>query len=319
MNSASFAFGGGMALAAYHGGVFEAACSNGFDPAAVAGSSAGAITCAIVAGNAPERRLEKLKTFWRYADQDGSLRRGSAASGWTSVVARRVFGEPGQFEPRNPIANLVRFRSVYALDQMERKLKALVDFDLLNTGPVRVCIVTTDIQSGEPVVFDNRKGERISMDHLLASCGFLPEFETREINGRVLGDGGLSLNAPFDPLLEDEASDPVFISDLFARDGERPTSLAAAAERKNDLLFGNQTILRLQARLRDEALSRRQVFLLSYRRDAPEPGAEKPYDYSAEAIGQRWRAGRLDMQEAIAVFRGPEERPALSLIRRRAT
>lgn len=76
-------------------------------------------------------------------------------------------------------------------DQMNRRLSKLVDFGILNSGAVRVCIAATDIQSGEPVVFDTAMGDRISMDHLLASCGFLPEFEPLEIGGRLLGDGGL--------------------------------------------------------------------------------------------------------------------------------
>ncbi len=33
--------------------------------------------------------------------------------------------------------------------------------------------------------------------------------------------------------------------DLYARDGKRPRSLEAAIERKNDLMFGNQTFIRL--------------------------------------------------------------------------
>jgi predicted acylesterase/phospholipase RssA len=36
----------------------------------------------------------------------------------------------------------------------------------------------------------------------MASCGFLPEFAPLELDGRLLGDGGLSLNAPFDAILD---------------------------------------------------------------------------------------------------------------------
>jgi hypothetical protein len=58
----------------------------------------------------------------------------------------------------------------------------------------------------------------------------------------------LSLNEPFEPIMEaDLRSDLLrYVIDLYARDGTRPDTLEAAAERKNDLLFGNQTFIRLQ-------------------------------------------------------------------------
>jgi predicted acylesterase/phospholipase RssA len=84
---------------------------------------------------------------------------------------------------------------------MRERLRNLIDFDRLNSGRTRVSIVATDIESGEPVVFDSSKS-RIEIDHLMASCGFLPEFAPLELDGRLLGDGGLSLNAPFDQILE---------------------------------------------------------------------------------------------------------------------
>src|SRR3954462_9075280 len=80
---------------------------------------------------------------------------------------------------------------------------------------------------------------RIEIDHLMASCGFLPEFAPLELDGRLLGDGGLSLNAPFDPILENAVEGDLwlYIIDLYARDGNRPISLEGAIERKSDLLF----------------------------------------------------------------------------------
>ena len=101
----------------------------------------------------------------------------------------------------------------------------------------------------------------------------------------------------------------LYVIDLYARDGPRPASLEASLERKNDLLFGNQTLLRLkyllQARqLRGQLAGRPpeawkdHVVLLSYRPGAEEPGPEKSFDLSAAGLAQRWKAGRLDMEEA---------------------
>ncbi|QDL96339.1 hypothetical protein [Rhodopseudomonas palustris] len=44
--------------------------------------------------------------------------------------------------------------------------------------------------------------------------------------------------------------------DLYARDDRAPATLEAALERKNDLLFGNQTYLRLKDKIRIRSLER---------------------------------------------------------------
>jgi NTE family protein len=188
---------------------------------------------------------------------------------------------------------------------MRERLQSLIDFGQLNSGETRICIVATDIESGEPVIFDSAKS-RIEMDHLMASCGFLPEFAPLELDGRFLGDGGLSLNVPFDPILNGQSDGDLllYIIDLYARDGGWPTSLEGALERKNDLLFGNQTVLRLKyciklrkarAELEGIAHRRDRIVLLSYRPGMEEPGPEKSFELSPAALAQRWKAGVLDM------------------------
>src|SRR5206468_13052393 len=167
--------------------------------------------------------------------------------------------------------------SLYDLAPMRERIKSLVDFGRLNNGDIRISVAATDIETGEPVIFDS-SGTRIEVDHLLASCGFLAEFAPVDLDGRLLGDGGLSLNAPFDPILASESEGDLllYVIDLYARDGERPESLESAIERKNDLLFGNQTIIRLKycaelRRLRKQLQrperpdSQDKIVVLSYR------------------------------------------------------
>jgi NTE family protein len=55
---------GGGALGAYQAGVYEALAETGLHPDWVLGISIGAINAAIIAGNAPERRVDKLRGFW---------------------------------------------------------------------------------------------------------------------------------------------------------------------------------------------------------------------------------------------------------------
>ena len=167
----------------------------------ISGSSIGAICGALIAGSPRDRRIESLRKFWCVDTLplwpfDGPF---THERNWTSAVQTRLFGRHGFFNPRLPSFRS-RFSSFYDLAPLMRELKELVDFELLNSGETRLSVATTDVQTGELIIFDSTD-VTIEIDHLLASCGFLPEFSPIEINGRLLGDGGLSANAPFEPIL----------------------------------------------------------------------------------------------------------------------
>ena len=319
-------FAGGLGLAAWHAGAFQAFSERGLPLHRVAGSSAGAVTAALIAGNAPAERVERLRAFWNFPPVENV---GPAPwrhlAGWMGAIGTRLTGSPGHFHPRIPPATPLSFVSLYDLTPMKDRLARLVDFGRLNSGETRVSIATTDIETGDPLMFDSAD-TRIEMDHLLASCGFLPEFAPVEIGGRLPGDGGLSLNAPFDTVMASPVDRDLhlFVLDLYARDGKRPNSLEASAERKNDLLFGNQTFIRLRycaelRRLRQQLAGKAegpadQIVLLSYRPGLEEPGPEKSFDLSPTAFAQRWNAGLADMRHAehatgsggITVVRRPD-------------
>src|SRR5258707_6516028 len=55
---------GGGALGAYQGGVYEALAEADIHPNWIAGISIGAINAAIIAGNPPNSRVERLREFW---------------------------------------------------------------------------------------------------------------------------------------------------------------------------------------------------------------------------------------------------------------
>ena len=61
---------GGGALGAYQAGVFEALHEAGIEPDWVIGTSIGAINAALIAGNAPEERLPRLREFWTRVAHD---------------------------------------------------------------------------------------------------------------------------------------------------------------------------------------------------------------------------------------------------------
>src|ERR671931_2264299 len=55
---------GGGALGSYQAGVYQALAEADLHPDCVAGISIGAINSAIIAGNPPDQRVEKLRKFW---------------------------------------------------------------------------------------------------------------------------------------------------------------------------------------------------------------------------------------------------------------
>jgi NTE family protein len=319
-------FGGGLGLAAYHAGVYQSYAERSGRVHWVAGSSAGSVTAALIAGNRSDDRIERLRSFWKRPPMEQS--RASLwrhLYGWMGAIQTRLVGSSGHFYPRIAGPGTFNFHSLYDLAPMQERLSGLIDFGRLNSGEVRICVAATDIATGEPVIFDSENA-RIEIEHLMASCGFLPEFAPVEIDGRLLGDGGLSLNVPFDPILQSDIDSDLllYVIDLYARDGERPNSLEAAAERKNDLLFGNQTLVRLEycaelRKLRKKSGSRPsdKILVLSYRPGLEEPGPEKSFDLSSDALSQRWIAGFLDMEYATQLGRDREitlvRRPAPSL------
>ena len=57
---------GGGALGAYQAGIYQGLmeADRNLEPDWVAGISIGAINAAIIAGNAPDKRVDKLRAFW---------------------------------------------------------------------------------------------------------------------------------------------------------------------------------------------------------------------------------------------------------------
>jgi len=188
-------------------------------------------------------------------------------------------------------------------------------------------VATVDMETGEPVVYDTRR-HKLEPLHFLASTGLVPAYSAVEVDGRCLGDPGLSSNLPLDAMLDPlPASDLVcFAVDLFDARGERPRSLASSIERAQDVLFATQSLRSLEARRREQRLrtiigaladalpperrrelsslaaearaSELTVALIAYRAPAHESSL-KTMDYSRASITERWTAGREDMTAAL--------------------
>src|SRR5829696_377463 len=94
---------GGGALGAYQVGVYEALHESGIAPDWVIGTSIGAINGALIAGNAPEHRLERLHAFWDRIERNSAVRDAfrlwPAAVGLMATMETVMCGIPGFFAP----------------------------------------------------------------------------------------------------------------------------------------------------------------------------------------------------------------------------
>ena len=307
--STALVLSGGVALGSYQAGVYEALAQEPkLSPAWIAGSSAGTLNGALIAGTAPEQRCEILRSYWlRGPEGLNTLSFGMSrhALNWVSAVQSRLFGALGHIQSVGP---RLKFSSFYDLAPTVAFFNKTIDFGRLNSGDIRFTIATTDLETGDAVIFDTQKGDRIGIDHILASCGFLPEFAPVEIAGRLLGDGGLSMNAPVEPVLDElgGTNGTMIVADLFARDGKRPDGLQASLARKNAITFGNQTWYRLEAyrRLWQRDLAENKpapsILYLSYLPVSGEAGPEMLYDFSLPSARDRWAEGFLDGRHAVA-------------------
>lgn len=261
---------GGIALGAFEAGAY-AALEEAGGPSLdwVAGSSAGAVAAALIAGNPPGRRVARLREFWEGVagdptpattlllgppPPDGAWRR---AYNHASVVQSVMLGRPGLYRPRlAPLPMIGQVPALYDLAPLLDRLRRLVDFDRLNSGEMRVTVAATDVVDGGRVVFDTGRGDRIGPEHIVASSALLPIFAPIEVEGRLLADGGLSSNLPLDLVLDEPGAGEMlcFAVELFAPAGSRPNTLAASASRAGDLAFGNQTRRILEGRVREHRL-----------------------------------------------------------------
>src|SRR5215475_11880494 len=61
---------GGGALGSYQVGVYQALQEAGIEPDWIVGTSIGAINASLIAGNAPQDRLPRLREFWSRMQRD---------------------------------------------------------------------------------------------------------------------------------------------------------------------------------------------------------------------------------------------------------
>lgn len=255
---------GGGALGSYQAGVYQGLHEAGIQPNWFSGISIGALNAAILGGNAPEKRLERLREFWETICQSalvpafpvignlatllgqGDIR--GLAGAWSA--ARTITeGQRGFFVPRMPppfltFADGPAATSFYDTAPLKETLERLVDFDRINSKEVRVSVGAVDIETGNFEYFDNAN-RKLCAEHFMASGALPPGFPAIEIDGKHYWDGGLVSNTPLmEVLTHPPRRDTLaFQVDLWSSKGLLPKTLLDVAERQKDIQFSSRTRL----------------------------------------------------------------------------
>lgn len=256
---------GGGALGAYQAGAYEQLSAHGFRPDWVAGVSIGAINAAIIAGNPPERRVQRLHDFWDLVTSGLKFFTVPAGAGnaaheminearaaWVIAV-----GAQGFFEPRFPPGPLQwpgtpGALSYYDTAPLRKTLEELVDFDLINARnskhKVRLSVGAVNVATGNYHYFDSAKSAEsgpIDARHIMASGALPPGFPPIEIDGEYYWDGGVVSNTPLQYVLAQPSRDDMLVIqvDLFSARGPLPQNLNEVAERVKDIRYSSRTRL----------------------------------------------------------------------------
>ncbi len=331
---------GGGALGSYQAGVIEGLDEAGIEIDWVAGISIGAVNAAIIAGNPPERRVERLNIFWDTLTSalpsfpifpNDQIR--EFLHEWSAGMVLTT-GVPGFFSPRlvPPMfatPSTPGALSYYDSTPLIETLNGLIDWDRVNHGPVRLSVGAVDIESGNFRYFDTTT-DTIDARHIMASGALPPGLPPVEIDGKLWWDGGLVSNTPLSHVIDNQ-QDPilVFQVDLFSAASDLPRTIMDVMAREKEIRFSSRTrqvsdeVMKLQAER--AAIARVLAKLPAAMRDDPDvhaleamamqrpinvvqliyranawEGGSRDFEFSARTMREHWQAGLGAIEQAMS-------------------
>ena len=320
---------GGGALGAYQAGVYQALAEAGIAPDWVVGTSIGAINAALIAGGPASESLDRLRAFWKRIEHGRSV--STFLPEWFAATARNMMavtsGVPGFFRP-NPAAFMSAQATLgaenagyYSVAPLVETLTDLVDFDQINSGPIRLTVGASNVRTSEMTYFDSRDMP-LDLRHVMASGALPPAFPAVRIGEDLFWDGGILSNTPVEVVFDDNPrkNGMVFAVHLWNPHGAEPQTIWDVMNRQKDVQYSSRSathirrqrqlhkmrhiIAEMSALLPDAArASLTQRGLTGYgcttrmhviRLLAPALDYEdhaKDVDFSPAGIRQRWEAG----------------------------
>jgi len=331
---------GGGALGAYQAGVYAALSETDLQPHWIAGVSIGAINAALIAGNAPAQRVDRLREFWHLVSSGPAQRLPSwlgdraTQNQWSATMASLV-GIPGFFEPRYSPALLLGgaapLLSYYDTSPLKATLERHIDFDRINACEARFSVGAVNVRTGNSVYFDNTR-QRIGPEHIMASGALPPGFAPVHIDGDDYWDGGIVSNTPLQYVLDTHPRSEALVVlqvDLFNARGEMPHTLSGVMERQKDITYSSRTRLNTDALAANMNLQQAIADLIAklppglrndpsvvevqaqlthepidifhlIYRDKTYELESKDYEFSRAAVEEHWESGVRDMGKTLA-------------------
>jgi NTE family protein len=251
---------GGGALGSYQAGVYQALAENDLHPDWVAGISIGAINSALIAGNPPGKRVERLREFWETVTESAvgvpyfksleiqnAYTRQALNQAWAANIL--MFGVPNFFVPRMPPPVLwpsseAGKASYYDNSPLRATLNRLVDFDLLNSGAMRFSVGAVQVDTGNFAYFESPNPDhKIRAEHILASGSLPPGFPATKVGDKYYWDGGLVSNTSLQWVLDSRPrlDRLVFQVDLWNARGLVPKDLIGVEVRQKEIQYSSRT------------------------------------------------------------------------------
>jgi NTE family protein len=330
-------FQGGGALGAYQAGVYQALHQADIEPDWIIGTSIGAINAALIAGNDPGERLDRLEEFWRRMRRKEffGLAAWPGLSEATAYWSTLLGGIPGFFEP-NPLAFFgphYRLGSdsagFYSTAPLEKTLDELIDFARIAQCRPRLTVGAAQVRTSAMRYFDSSESA-ITVRHVMASGALPPAFPAIRIDGELYWDGGILSNTPTEAIFDDfpRRNSLIFAVHMWNPMGQEPETIWEVLHRHKDIQYSSRVashIVRQQqvhklrhviaelAGLLPESERDTPAFkeLASYgcptrmhvvRLLAPRLDNEnhtKDIDFSPGGIRLRWEAGYADTSRAL--------------------
>jgi len=267
-------FAGGGAKAAYEAGLGLVLHERSVLPAAIAGTSAGAINAALLAAG----EAEKLADLWR------TIRREDVFAYRAPVVLGGLL--PGWLGLRL----LGRTRGLLDPAPLRATLARHVDLERIRSAPIAVLVVATDLVSGTAERFDNAT---LTLDALVASATVPGLFPPVAAGDRLLVDGGVIQRAPVLELLAAHRLDRLLVVAAYGGEAPREATLQPVVERAVELALTREIE-------RDVELARRRHPRVDVQVLVPSsPLRVRPLDFDGARLGSLIELGRADGRRCL--------------------
>lgn len=271
----AFVFSGGGSRGALQVGALRALHEAGLQPDLVVGTSIGSVNATFLALHGfSTNSLDRLTESWAKASQLDLLPFNYI---WLTMRAmfRRSSNDPSH-----------RLRDFFISQGISPELR------FSDLGPPRLVIVSSDLNSGSPVLHGDQVEENV-LDAMLLSTALPPWFMPEKNQGRYEMDGGVVSNLPVEPALRSGATHIVALDLMDPRampGAENPfasfiTRLSVAIEKR-------------QADLELELARARNIPILYLGLVGTDPYAMWDFHHTPELIAQGYEIAQKTIAEA---------------------